>query len=74
MNNDVFKDTLKPKENHELAEDLLSRFPGIDRAELLKRMVAYYFFEMKHGNKREERAACDFLNAVQEKAIRMGRK
>ena len=27
------------------------------------------FFEMKYGNKREERAACDFLNEVQRYAL-----
>ena len=65
---DVTKSTLPRKEWHELAEDLLSRFPGVDRAELLKDMVAQCFFEMKYGNKREERSACEFLNDVQRKA------
>lgn len=68
---DVIKSTLLPKENHELAEDLLARFPGADRAELLKSMVASCFFDMRHGNKREERAACDFLNEVQRQASKL---
>jgi hypothetical protein len=71
---DVTKDSLPRKEWHDLAEDLLARFPGVDRAELLKDMVAHYFLEMKHGNKREERAACDFLNEVQKQAIRNAKK
>ena len=71
MTTDIIKSTLPAKEWSELAEDLLSRFPGVDRAELLKRMVAHYFFDMKYGNKREERAACDFLNEVQLKAHRL---
>lgn len=67
---DVIKDSLPPKENHELAEDLLAKFPGVDRAELLKDMVALCFFWMRHGSKREERSACDFLNELQILAIR----
>ena len=66
---DVIKSTLPPKENHELAEELLSRFP-VDRAELLKDMVSLCFYWMRWGNKREERAACDFLNELQRIAIR----
>ena len=66
---DVTKSSLPRREWRELAEDLLARFPGVDQAELLKRLVMSYFFEMKYGNKREERAACDFLNEVQRVAI-----
>ena len=66
---DMLKSDLPRKEWHELAEDLLAKFP-VDRAELLKDLVAYYFVELKHGNKREERAACDLLNAVQRIAVR----
>ena len=54
-----------------MAEDLLARFPGMDRAELLKKMVAGCFFDMRFGNKREERAACDFLNEVQVNAHKL---
>lgn len=67
---DVIKSTLPPRENRELAEDLLARFPGLDRAELLRDMVASCFYDMRYGNKREERAACDFLNEVQRLANR----
>lgn len=67
---DVIKSALPKKTNHELAEDLLARFPGTDRAELLKDMVALCFYWMRWGNKREERRACDFLNEVQRIAIR----
>lgn len=67
---DATKSTLPKKEWRDLAEDLLAQFPGADRAELLKDVVAHCFFEMKYGNKREERAACDFLNEVQRIAVR----
>lgn len=67
---DVIKSALPPKENHELAEELLARFSGVDRAKLLKDMVALCFYWMRWGNKREERQACDFLNEVQRIAIR----
>lgn len=74
---DIFKDTLPKKEWAELAEDLLARFPLLDRAELLKNMVAKMFFDMRYGNKREERAACDFLNELQieaQKQIKQSQK
>lgn len=67
---DVTKSTLPKKEWCDLAEDLLARFPNVDRADLLKSVVAGCFFEMKYGNKREERAACDLLNEIQRQAIR----
>lgn len=67
---DATKSNLPKKENYELAEDLLARFPGVDRAELLKDMTALCFFWMRWGNKREERAACDLLNELQRIAIR----
>lgn len=65
---DMIKSNLPSKTWGDHAEDLLSNFPGVDRAELLKGMVAHYFFELKYGNKREEKAACDFLNEVQKQA------
>jgi hypothetical protein len=68
---DITKTELPRKEWHELAEDLLSRFPGVDRAELLKKMVAHYFFEMSYGTKAGERAACEFLNELQVKAHKL---
>ena len=62
----------KPENKHKTyadqAEELLARFPGVDREKLLKQMIAHYFFDFRFGNKREERAACDFLNDVQEYA------
>jgi hypothetical protein len=71
MATDMIKCNLPPKENRDLAEDLLARFPGVDRGELLKKMVSCAFFDMRHGNKREERAACDFLNEVQAQAHKL---
>jgi hypothetical protein len=71
---DVTKSTLPRKEWHELAEDLLARFPGVDRGKLLEDMVAHYFCEMKYGTQREERAACDFLNHVQRYAVRQSER
>ena len=67
---DMIKSNLPRKEFHELAEDLLMQFPGVDRAALLKDVIGGAFFEMKYGNKREERAACDFLNEVQKRALK----
>ena len=68
---DVTKSTLpKNKDWGEMAEDLLARFPCVDRAELLKKMVAGCFFDMRFGNKREERAACDLLNLIQAEAVK----
>lgn len=60
-----------------LAEDLLNRFAGVDRALLLEMMTSQAFFAMRFGNKREERAACEWLNMLQVKAGRLqieGRK
>lgn len=55
---------------HDMAEDLLSRFPKLDRAELLKDVVAHCFFDRRYGTKREEWAACDMLNEIQRMAIK----
>ena len=72
MTTDVTKSTLpKNKDWGDMAEDLLARFPGVDRAELLKKMVAGCFFDMRYGNKQEERAACNFLNEVQVNAHKL---
>lgn len=59
----------KSKTFNDHAEELLANFPGIDRAELLKTIVALTIMDMRYGNKREERAACDLLNLVQEEAV-----
>jgi hypothetical protein len=53
------------------AEEMLGRFPGIDRNELLIQLTACYLMDFKYGNKREERAACDFLNLLQAEAIKL---
>lgn len=53
------------------AEELLAKFPGVDRAELLGQLTASYLMDFKYGNKREERAACDFLNLLQAEAIKL---
>lgn len=53
------------------AEELLAKFPGVDRAELLAQLTASYLMDFKYGNKREERAACDFLNLLQVEAIKL---
>jgi hypothetical protein len=50
------------------AGDLLDRFPGVNRSELLKQITGSYLMDFKYGNKREERAACDFLNLLQTEA------
>lgn len=55
------------------AEELLAKFPGVDRGELLAHLTASYLMDFKYGNKREECAACDFLNLLQAEAIRMSK-
>ena len=60
----------KCKNFNDYAEELLANFDGIDRAELLKTIVALTIMDMRYGNKREERAACDLLNLVQEEAVK----
>ena len=52
------------------ADELLGRF-NADRAELLRHLTALYLMDFKYGNKREERAACDFLNLLQAEAIKL---
>lgn len=53
------------------AEELLAKFPGVDRVELLRQVTASYLMDFKYGNKREERSACDFLNLLQAEAIKL---
>ena len=60
----------KSKTFNDHAEEMLAHFAGIDRAELLKTIVALTIMEMRYGNKREERAACDLLNLVQAEAVK----
>ena len=67
---DVTKHTLPEKATAgQLADDLIARFPGVDHGHWLREMTARAFTEMRYGNKREERAACDWLNALQRAAI-----
>ena len=49
---------------------MLAHFAGIDRAELLKTIVALTIMDMRYGNKREERAACDLLNLIQAETVK----
>lgn len=67
---DITRSDLPRKEWRELAKELLARFPGVNWGDVIEDLVAHSFLEMKHGNKREEVAACDFLNLVQVYAIR----
>ena len=60
----------KSKTFNDHAEELLAHFAGIDRAELLKTIVALTIMYLRYGNKREERAACDLLNLVQAEAVK----
>ena len=53
------------------AGDLLNRLPNVNRAELLKQITGSYLMDFKYGNKREERAACDYLNLLQAEAIKL---
>jgi len=58
----------------EHAEELLARFQGVDRANLLLHVTALYLMDFKYGNKREELAACDFLNLLQAEAVRQAER
>lgn len=53
------------------ASEMLARFPGVNHTELLTQLTASYLMDFKYGNKREERAACDFLNLLQAEAIKL---
>ena len=55
---------------NDYAEEMLAKFPGVDRAKLLKTVVALAIIDTEYGNKREERAACDLLNLVQSEAVK----
>ena len=73
MITDLSRGTPLPKDKsrtfNDHAEEMLAHFAGIDRAELLKTIVALTIMDMRYGNKREERAACDLLNLVQAEAV-----
>ena len=74
MITDLSRGTPLPKDKsrtfNDHAEEMLAHFAGIDRAELLKTIVALTIMDMRYGNKREERAACDLLNLVQAEAVK----
>ena len=74
MITDLSRGTPLPKDKsrtfNDHAEEMLAHFAGIDRAELLKTIVALTIMDMRYGNKREERAACDLLNLVQSEAVK----
>jgi hypothetical protein len=55
---------------YDRAEALLAKFPGVNRDELLIALTADALLNLRHGNKREERAACDFLNLLQAEALK----
>lgn len=61
----------KSKTYWDHAEELIAKFPGVDRNKLLVQLTASYLRDFKYGNKREERAACDFLNLLQAEAIKL---
>jgi hypothetical protein len=76
MTTDITRSTMpesKSKTFLDHAGEFLSAevFTGVDRSELLRRMTALYLMDFKYGNKREERAACDFLNELQATAARL---
>ena len=75
MSGDVVKHMLPEKATAgQLADDLLARFPGVDHSAWLRKMTARAFTEMRYGNKREERAACDWLNALQHAGVMLKRQ
>ena len=74
MANDITRSTMPTSKSatwRDHAQELLDRFPGVDRSELLVYLTASYMMDLKYGNKREERAACDFLNLLQVEAIKL---
>ena len=71
MTIDITRSTMPPskaKTYGEMAGEVLARFPGVDRNKLLIQITASYLMDFRYGNKREERAACDFLNLLQAEA------
>jgi len=68
---DMTKSTMPNKSSQELADELMERFPEVNPKAWLREMIGHYFFEMKHGNKRDERAACAFLNVLQQAGCRL---
>jgi len=70
---DMTRWMLPDKSATQLAQDLLGKYPDADRALLLELMTSNAFFAMRFGNKREERAACEYLNLLQAKAAHLSR-
>lgn len=74
MATDITRSTIPPSKAMTFlaqSEELLAKFPGVDRSDLLRSMTALYLMDFKYGNKREERAACDFLNLLQHEANKL---
>lgn len=74
MPTDVTRSTMPPSNAvtwYDHASEMLARFPGVNHTELLTQLTASYLMDFKYGNKREERAACDFLNLLQAEAIKL---
>lgn len=74
MPTDVTRSTMPPSKSatwYDHATEMLARFPGVNHTELLTQLTASYLMDFKYGNKREERAACDFLNLMQAEAIKL---
>ena len=74
MPTDVTRSTVPPSNAKTFfgqAEEMLARFPGVNHSELLAQLTASYLMDFRYGNKREERAACDFLNLLQVEAIKL---
>ena len=75
MSGEVTKHMLPEKATAgQLADDLIARFPGVDHSKWLREMTARAFTEMRYGNKRQERAACDWLNALQLAGVMLKRR
>jgi hypothetical protein len=71
---DVTRSTMPPSKTGtflDFGKELLGKFPNVDRAELLAQIAALYLMDFEYGNKREERAACDFLNLLQKEAAKL---
>lgn len=63
--------TLKGATYREQAADLIGKFPHADHSVILHRLIALALLDVRHGNKREERAGCDLLNCFQDIAAEL---
>ncbi len=67
MSGDVIKHTLPEKATAgQLADDLIARFPFT--------MPVYFYVPDGNGNKREQRAASDWLNALQHAGVMLNER